>query len=134
MKLQEALRQVLRFGASEHRRKLEAEVARLRAESRALLNSILGIAGVPPIAVAEADAVSAATALVSPATGARDGERAGTGGAGPVQAGRKLSNSNTGASAGKTLAASPTRKRSWQQIHRALEINAAKKKPPEEDR
>src|SRR5579863_2986889 len=34
---------------------LEAEVARLRAENRALLNSILGIAGVPPITVSAAE-------------------------------------------------------------------------------
>lgn len=30
-------------------RLLEAEVARLREENRALLNSVLGVAGVPPI-------------------------------------------------------------------------------------
>jgi hypothetical protein len=33
---------------------LEVEVARLRAENRALLNSLLGTAGFPPIEVAEA--------------------------------------------------------------------------------
>src|ERR1700689_5908061 len=37
--------------ATRYTRALEAEVARLLAENRALLNSILGIAGVPPITV-----------------------------------------------------------------------------------
>jgi hypothetical protein len=37
--------------ATRYTRALEAEVARLRAENRAMLNSILGIAGVPPIPV-----------------------------------------------------------------------------------
>src|SRR6202451_259789 len=40
-----------RITATRYTRALEAEVARLRAENRALLNSILGIAGVPPITV-----------------------------------------------------------------------------------
>ena len=35
--------------------KQDAEIARLRAENRALLNSILGIAGVPPLPATEAD-------------------------------------------------------------------------------
>jgi len=40
-----------RVTATRYTRALEVEVARLRAENRALLNSILGIAGVPPITV-----------------------------------------------------------------------------------
>ena len=35
--------------------KQDAEIARLRAENRALLNSILGIAGIPPLPATEAD-------------------------------------------------------------------------------
>ena len=46
---------VQRFVSSKYTQALEAEVARLRAENRALLNSILGIAGVPPIVVARVD-------------------------------------------------------------------------------
>jgi len=42
------------------------EIARLRAENRALLNSILGIAGVPPLPATEADL---ATLQVSPLSG-----------------------------------------------------------------
>jgi hypothetical protein len=40
---------------------LERDVARLRAENRALLNSILGIAGVPPIVVTADDSGLLAT-------------------------------------------------------------------------
>ena len=48
-----------------------AEIARLRAENRALLNSILGIAGVPPIPVTEAgDGVVAQTLLSVPSADA----------------------------------------------------------------
>src|ERR1700691_4484871 len=55
-----------RITATRYTRALEADVARLRAENRALLNSILGIAGVPPITVLP-DSVS---------IGASDAERA----------------------------------------------------------
>ena len=41
----------LRITASRYTRALEEENARLRAENRALLNSILGIAGIPPLRV-----------------------------------------------------------------------------------
>src|SRR5271167_705421 len=42
-----------------------AEINRLRAENRALLNSILGIAGVPPIVIADPrdDAASAVSSV-----------------------------------------------------------------------
>jgi hypothetical protein len=39
---------------SRYTRALEEEVARLRAENRALVNSLLGTAGVPPLAIHEA--------------------------------------------------------------------------------
>jgi hypothetical protein len=45
-----------RLTTSRYTRTLEREVARLRAENRALLNSILGIAGIPPIPVAPFEA------------------------------------------------------------------------------
>jgi uncharacterized coiled-coil protein SlyX len=50
-----------------------AEITRLRAENRALLNSILGIAGIPPLSATEADlaAVQAATHAASISVGAR---------------------------------------------------------------
>jgi hypothetical protein len=40
-----------RATSTKYTRTLEAEVTRLRAENRALLNSILGIAGIPPVVV-----------------------------------------------------------------------------------
>ena len=39
------------------------EIARLRAENRALLNSILGIAGVPPLPATEADLAALQSSL-----------------------------------------------------------------------
>src|ERR1700690_1444099 len=49
-------------------RAMKEEIARLRAENRALLNSILGIAGIPPIVISEAEATTEAAMLniVSP--------------------------------------------------------------------
>jgi hypothetical protein len=89
---------------------LEAEVARLRAENRALLNSILGIAGVPPISVA------------------MDGESKPVGHSGEgndsYRALRKpaIKQGPQGIQAG-----APMRRRSWLQINRALEFESAKK-------
>jgi hypothetical protein len=68
------LRQIWqRLTTSRHTRTLEAfalvehalneEIARLRAENRALLNSILGIAGIPPILVSPAEAATEAAML-----------------------------------------------------------------------
>ena len=47
----EKLRQYLR---SDYARLLEEEVSRLRAENRALMNSLLGTAGFPPVEFPEA--------------------------------------------------------------------------------
>jgi hypothetical protein len=44
-----------------YRRALEEEVTRLRAQNRALVNSILGVAGIPPMRVAPHSAVVGAT-------------------------------------------------------------------------
>lgn len=87
---------------SRYVRALEGEVERLRAENRALMNSILGIAGIPPVIAAGNSAAPAA----SDSKAASNGKAANTAGAAPV------------------------RKRSWQQVNRALEIEAAKKKEP----
>ncbi len=46
-----------RVTARRYTRMLEAEIERLRAENRALVNSIIGIAGIPPLKIeAEIDA------------------------------------------------------------------------------
>ena len=91
---------------------LEAEVSRLRAENRALLNSILGIAGVPPITVPIVEAQNYEVALA-----ARE-KLAEVSGLHPL---------NEPATRG-TQVAMPTRRRSWQQITRAWELAAARKR------
>lgn len=99
-----------RMTSTRYTHALEAELthahtenALLRAENRALLNSILGIAGVPPIPEDRGS-------QVGPAHGADAA-------AGP---------NRTGAS----RVAAPMRRRSWQQIYRMLEFESAKKKAP----
>jgi hypothetical protein len=114
-----------RVASSKYTRGLEAEVARLRDENRALLNSILGIAGVPPVMVtaAEAEGTTASASTASAASAA-----AGTNAKAPVRAARSLT-------AGKSAAPGPgqstgpvMRRRSWQQIYRMLEMDSARKK------
>jgi hypothetical protein len=118
-------------------RALEREVARLRAENRALLNSILGIAGVPPIVVAADDAaspvavelglakVAQAQGVASPAT---------SGSAKPASfenasaSNVKRVEQRASAQRGLKGVAAPMRRRSWHQIYRMLEIDAARKK------
>jgi hypothetical protein len=135
-----------RLTATRYTRALEADVARLRAENRALLNSILGIAGVPPITVLP-DSVSIA---------ASDAERVADGGAIQHKHRRTLQACTAAGSAGTSTAQSsragdtpattapltngnaqganvvmPMRRRSWHQIYRMLEIDSARKKPQE---
>lgn len=92
---------------------LEAEVARLRMENRALLNSILGIAGVPPISVPNTN--SDGPGFASRISADENGNAALQG------------RSGNGAGLGAQQLA-PMRRRSWQQITRALEFESAKKK------
>ena len=116
---------------------LERDVARLRAENRALLNSILGIAGVPPIVVAADDPAAQLAIDVNAQKTAGDGssptevERA-AGKSKPVQnapiaeanqIGKRVSMER-----GMKSVATPMRRRSWHQVYRMLEIDAARKK------
>jgi hypothetical protein len=141
MRLREIWR---RITTTQYTRALREELAHahdenmlLRAENRALLNSILGIAGVPPIPVAQDFSVGARPR--SPIRGAE------TEHAVPAAA-PSLSRSSFGdaeneqvvsASAaeanrsGASRLASPMRRRSWQQINRMLEFESAKKKASE---
>jgi hypothetical protein len=116
---------------------LERDVARLRAENRALLNSILGIAGVPPIVVTADDPGVLAT-VNSGVKKAAPGLRAGIeteSGAGRSATVKNASAANASAmrksisnERGLKSVATPMRRRSWHQIYRMLEIDAARKK------
>jgi hypothetical protein len=126
-----------RLVTTNYTRALEREVARLRAENRALLNSILGIAGVPPIVVSADDV--AAPVVVEPVTeksapdrGAAPRNESGAGKGSMVKSAPVLSVKQVGRSAsgerGMKTVAAPMRRRSWHQIYRMLEIDAARKK------
>ncbi|MFZ0087808.1 MAG: hypothetical protein WA211_21180 [Candidatus Acidiferrales bacterium] len=93
---------------------LEADVARLRAENRALLNSILGIAGVPPIAITGDDP----TLSARPAAVTNAGAKSATSSDGSARVSAK----------NMTSVAAPTRRRSWHQVYRMLEIDSARKR------
>jgi hypothetical protein len=126
-----------RLVGTNYTRALERDVARLRAENRALLNSILGIAGVPPIVVA-ADEVAGPVAsglnLTEPVPARRPAAEAKRGGenrariASAPASGVKQIVPRVPTERGMKSVASPMRRRSWHQIYRILEINAARKK------
>jgi hypothetical protein len=126
-----------RLVATNYTRALEREVARLRAENRALLNSILGIAGVPPIVVPADDpsaplAVHLVAEKTAPDRGAVPESESGSGKQTTVQGASASSVKQFGGrgSAERSLknVAAPMRRRSWHQIYRMLEIDAARKK------
>lgn len=125
----------------QYTRTLENEIARLRAENRALINSILGVAGIPPLraaAVARASAranlcssgpvaaPSAATDLRLSAVSASDLWDSGSASRQSRRirgTGRELHHS---APPCADVPLRSIRRRSWQQIGRALEIEDAR--------
>jgi hypothetical protein len=137
-----------------------AEINRLRAENRALLNSILGIAGIPPLPVdrdtfvapqlyperaAQTESVGAQHAAPAAASSLLEQEHRvsndvissdGTGSPSSFD-GRSMLRpyeNNPAPRAGATSSATiavPMRRRSWQQINRMLEFDSARKKEPE---
>ncbi|MHB8484258.1 MAG: hypothetical protein ACYDCM_00805 [Candidatus Acidiferrales bacterium] len=129
-------------------RALEDEVARLRAENRALVNSILGVAGIPPMRMVaaaralRADPASHVRSLGVCVTDMRDlGRNTGKASRQPDTsrpAGRELQQPDTKHAAGSFESqdkrelqvageiAVPLRKRSWQQIERVREIEDAR--------
>jgi len=112
-----------RLSPSRYRNALEGEVARLRAENRALLNSILGIAGVPPIPV------DIPTNCSEPPRTTHSAPRSGL--EAPPSGPGTSSRGELGKSAqGSVRMAAPLRRRSWQQINRMLEFESAKKTTP----
>lgn len=118
---------VRRWTRSRYTRMLEAEVARLRGENRALLNSILGIAGIPPITVEATDGAAGELPKqlgdVLPRSGLDSAGVERLASQGRRSAGRARS-------AGSALAG-PFRRRSWYQISRALEMESVRKKERE---
>jgi hypothetical protein len=148
MKPREIWRQVARLydaaGESSSRiRALESEIARLRAENRALLNSILGIAGMKPLPPDVNFTTPAATAghsgsspqpraadrpLPTPTASSSSADV-------PSAPPQRQSETRNGSSqpsqsptaAGRQLHAPPHRRRSWHQINRMLEIQSARK-------
>jgi len=114
-----------RLTSSRYTRELEAEVILLRAENRAMLNSILGIAGIPPVIEPLDCPVPARSDVVPqsrPAVGNRVPQSSRING--HLSPG---SRTNLGA-ARDTQIALPLRRRSWQQITRMLEFESARSK------
>ncbi len=109
-------------------RTLESELARvvsensrLRDENRALLNSILGIAGIPPVYSTSAEDPRS---LLSPG--------AGSGAPAPEPVSPSAANVSARRAAEHRKHAAqlaPLRRRSWPQINRALEFKASRKTP-----
>jgi hypothetical protein len=123
-----------RITATRYTRALEAEVARLRAENHALLNSILGIAGVPPITVVvppdtSTEVFSAGARpttahlqhVIPPADAAPPAVPAST------KPGRAVRRPSRMRVKPPSDAAVPMRRRSWHQIYRMLELDSANK-------
>lgn len=106
--------------------RLQSECVRLRQENRALLNSILGIAGIPPIDVSPLPSSSVEDPRSQPASPSGPGAPA-PGPASPAYAAGSSLGTVQPSKPGQVSA--PLRRRSWHQIHRALEFEAARKKP-----
>jgi hypothetical protein len=102
-------------------RMLEEEVARLRAENRALVNSILGVAGIAPMRMASRAKAFAETNQRLFA--ARDTVKTpdGAGAARPKTSATQASDTHAREERGAAL-----RRRSWKQIERAREIEDAR--------
>jgi len=103
-----------------------AEIRRLRAENRALLNSILGIAGIPPVIVDDDAVVAEAGKVFDSSVGARPASSRRGEHAVPLPNGTGVSSRGEGGPVARQVAA-PLRRRSWPQISRMFEFEAARK-------
>jgi hypothetical protein len=112
----ELLSEVRQMFRSRYVRELENEVWRLRGENRAMMNSLLGTVGVPPLQIPE-------TRKESPATlhSRRLLERRFANPGADPQAEVNHENDAEG------ISLPPIRRRSWQQIGRMLEIEEARR-------
>jgi hypothetical protein len=123
------------------------EIARLRAENRALLNSILGVAGIPPVLVSSLPSQLDQSSVPFPASchsesAAADGNRPSTqfppapfvdrdfpGRNSPrSDIPPQVSSPSSSPPSSRRQVATPTRRRSWHQIMRTLEFESGKKK------
>jgi hypothetical protein len=114
-----------RIAKGRYTRGLEGEVARLRAENRALLNSILGIAGIPPIVVSSIDP-DCASAIDTRPEEAKGVQAAVRRSAASSESGIRAN----GAARRRRMVDGPmaVRHRSWQQVNRMLEFDAMRKR------
>jgi hypothetical protein len=100
----------------------DAEIARLRDENRAMLNSILGIAGVPPLPASLDDLAAVQASLDADAPLHSNS---------PSPVARSATRSQSRPRANSALhVAPPMRRRSWPQINRLLEFESAQKEKP----
>jgi hypothetical protein len=116
---------------SPYTRGLEVEVERLRDENRALINSILGIAGLPPLrldAEVAREKHRAEIEVKARRSGAAASEQESVASGHDRGGGSKIAGAAIGkslplaAGQGIVLPANAHRRRSWQQINRILEI------------
>jgi hypothetical protein len=131
------IRQFLRrITCTPYARSLETELSRvvsensrLREENRALLNSILGIAGIPPVYSTSAEQPRS---LLSPRAGS---DVPASGSVSPPVAHARAADApqmeQLVKSRRNTPESAPLRRRSWHQINRTLEIKSARKSPQE---
>jgi hypothetical protein len=114
-----------RCTATRYTRMLEEDIKRLRAENRALLNSVLGIAGIPPIVVPAVEDEHR--------DGGRENGSKGSSGLDKLGVARLASVVRHDGEARRMGArsAGALRRRSWHQSNRALELDAARKKEHE---
>jgi len=99
---------IKRFLTTRYTRSLEEEVARLRRENHALINSILSVAGLPPLRLDAEIARENRRDVIAPSAD------------GPV------SHPPSVAGKGILLPSNAHRRRSWQQINRMLEIEESR--------
>lgn len=107
-----------RLFSSSYTRHLESELARTRAENRALINSILSIAGLPPLrleAELQREAAREKPSTASTLPGDSEARR----NSHPPQLSRTAQSI--------LLPPNPHRRRSWQQINRQLELEERRK-------
>ena len=113
-----------------------AEIDRLRAENRALLNSILGIAGIPPILPTTFTALSPAaghSGSPTPSSGGDESLSTPTSSSPHAAAPSDPSSRQSGTrndshlspSSPSARLAAPIRRRSWHQINRTLELQSS---------